>query len=251
MNLSGSPFSAQIARSMGTSLRVGLAVNYRAVNGRPVADVQFLESGEWAWGVPVVEFGGTSTRYAHHARTIAPEPPSQGRGTNQTVSVLVAMVGTGVQRQPMIIGEASSLEGTLTGTPADADTARDPSPTIEDHALVNTGGSFLVTAEGEIVLDTTVSGRPVKVQLSSDGVLAIYRAGEANGRLVLAAELAAYIATLHDDLVTLQNRVAYLESIATPNPAAVIWPPVPISWPEPSADSLSAAAIKVSSETVS
>lgn len=243
----GRPFGGGIIGVIPASSRMGLASNYRSVSGRLVADVQFPETGEALWGVPVRETGGTATRFAHTARQKAPTAPASAPNAD-TVNVVVDFTsgGTNNQLQPIIVGEMASSTGTLVdsiGDPTPADDARNPVVTVEDHALVNAGAAMLVTAEGEVVADTTDSGRPIKLQVGADGYIRMSQNGNASGRVVLAAEFVTLWNGLMDKLVTLQARLAVVEATVP-----IVPPPTPIPFPHVTASEVQATVLHLSSE---
>ena len=243
----GRPLGGGLTSLVPDGARMGMARNYRAIRGRLVADVMFPETGEALFGVPVKESGGTATRFAHTARQKSPTAPAAAPNAD-SVSVVVEFVSGGVsnQLQPIITGEMASSTGTLVdsiGDPTPVDDARNPTVTVEDHALVNAGAAMIVTAEGEVVADTTGSGRPIKLQVGADGYIRMSQDGNASGRVVLAAEFVTLWNGLMDKLTTIEARLIVVEE-------SVPIVPIPdvIEFPHVTAEEVQATVLHLSSE---
>jgi hypothetical protein len=75
-----------------------------------------------------------------------------------------------------------------------ADGAEHPLPTtVDDHIWRHAGVRLQLTSDGSLVIDTTESTKPVRIQLSDSSRMRVSRGGQAGGRLTLWGKLRDYI----------------------------------------------------------
>lgn len=171
--------------------------------GAPVCDISDTRSGSLYLGCPF-SMPGAGTKDRGSVRLPAQDSlvayiPYGGNSPGAVIvgSVLRPEVGARFRQE---------------GAPA-VDYSRDYPTVVEldDSLEFNGGACWILTSDGQIVLDTTESGGPVRVQLEAGGVLRISQGGrEPTERLMLAGPTRNKLDQLVGAVNELKGQVAFL-----------------------------------------
>ena len=192
-------------------------------DGHRVADVVDIDGSVWL-RCRYTAAGAGGARSFHRQGT--PDP-----GDDATV-ILSFLDGSAPS--PLIVGalDADGSEERFT-TIADPDDGDDYPAENGDTAEVieHRGTRILIGDKGELVLDTTRSGRPIRAQLPTGGVFRISRDGEADGQLLLASPTRDYIDALTAKVNELGAQVAALTATIVATQVAASVPAAPATLP--------------------
>lgn len=205
------------------STRPAKVLRVYTLDGLQVADVIDNDGSVWLRCRFVGQGGGGSESYVRHG-----VPPA-----GDEAEVLLGWLD-GAVPFPVILGTLASPKASAAFSDVDPPGPETDYPAkngLRDEVIAHGGARIVLSSQGDLVLDTTRSDKPVRVQLPPGGRMRISREGEADERLLLAGPTQEHIDALAAHVDALAQHVTLLTSILQSLAAATAVPVAPATLP--------------------
>lgn len=158
--------------------------------------------------------GGNGNRYRQSSVSIDGSE-AEPINPDQTPAAQAALLLSGPYRRPVFLGFVQHpRHGAVSSVAAPSKTEdRSKSFTVEDDVIANGGGVLILDSRGAPVIDTTgATDGNVRVQMPSEGVLRLSRAGDASGRVMSADNGISHLESVRETLAALKTAVESISS---------------------------------------